>query len=372
MNMACVEELLRLAEQRAPSGGEAYSMAVSAYEIYNEQIRDLLAEGDAPPLQLHLQADGRSCLPGLTSLPAPDAVSVQRVLQHVKQRRVTARTNMNASSSRSHSIVQITCVGGCFCSGRLNLVDLAGSERLGRSGSDSDAVALRETQAINGSLSALGDVMQALACKRDHVPYRSLAPRTYCQSPATLGVTLHQEQQAHSRAGRQPATRQQGAHDRTGACSTARMVLGLSLTQNTPLPSLPIAAPLCEQASPDAADAAETICSLTFASRVRGVELNASRRKADAAASGLVAAAAAAAKVPPASAAAAPSSDGKVMSSLRAASTPNIDANKGFTSAAKVCAGAAAARVTPRRLEKDMGQTQVRRSLEKENSGIGE
>jgi hypothetical protein len=104
---------------------------------------------------------------------------------------------------------------------------------------------------------------------------------------------------------------------------------------------------------------------------VRGVELNASRRKADAAASGLVAAAAAA-KVPPASAAAAPSSDGKVMSSLRAASTPNIDANKGFTSAAKVCAGAAAARVTPRRLEKDMGQSQVRRSLEKENSGIGE
>jgi hypothetical protein len=103
---------------------------------------------------------------------------VQRVLQHAKQRRVTARTNMNACSSRSHSIVQITCVGGSFCSGRLNLVDLAGSERLGRSGSDGDAVALRETQAINASLSALGDVMQALACKRDHVPYRSVAPRT--------------------------------------------------------------------------------------------------------------------------------------------------------------------------------------------------
>ena len=38
MNRACVEELLRLAEGRARSGGEAYSMAVSAYEIYNEQI----------------------------------------------------------------------------------------------------------------------------------------------------------------------------------------------------------------------------------------------------------------------------------------------------------------------------------------------
>ena len=153
-----------------------YDIRVGAYEIYNDSIRDLLAEGDVPLLQVHMQADGRSCLPALTCLPASDASAVQRVLQHVKQRRVTARTNMNACSSRSHTIVQITCAGvregEAFACGRLNLVDLAGSERLGRSGSDGDAVALREAQAINGSLSALGDVMQALACKRDHVPYR--------------------------------------------------------------------------------------------------------------------------------------------------------------------------------------------------------
>jgi hypothetical protein len=178
VNMACVGQLLRLAADRAGAGGVAYTMTVSAFEIYNDQIRDLLAagEGEAPLLQLHMQADGRSCLPGLTSLPARDAECVLRVLQHVKQRRATARTNMNACSSRSHSIVQITCAGSQgeehFGCGRLNLVDLAGSERLGRSGSGGDALALRETQAINGSLSALGDVMQALACKREHVPYR--------------------------------------------------------------------------------------------------------------------------------------------------------------------------------------------------------
>jgi hypothetical protein len=175
--MACIEELLRLAEGRAGSGGVVYTMTVSAFEIYNDQIRDLLGDSDAPMLQLHMQADGRSCLPGLTLLPAPDSISVQRVLHQVKQRRVTARTNMNACSSRSHSIVQIICAGArdgeSFAFGRLNLVDLAGSERLGRSGSDGDAVALKEAQAINASLSALGDVMQALACKRDHVPYRS-------------------------------------------------------------------------------------------------------------------------------------------------------------------------------------------------------
>ncbi len=178
MNLACMWQLLQLAEGRAGAGGVSYAMTVGAFEIYNDSIRDLLGDGDAAPplLQLHQNADGRSCLPGLTLLPAPDAAALQSVLQQVKLRRATARTNMNSHSSRSHSVVQITCTGtrggehfGC---GRLNLVDLAGSERLRRSGSDGDAVALREAQAINGSLSALGDVMQALACKRDHVPYR--------------------------------------------------------------------------------------------------------------------------------------------------------------------------------------------------------
>ena len=57
-------------------------------------------------------------------------------------------------------------------------------------GSDSDAVALRETQAINGSLSALGDVMQALACKRDHVPYRFPAACTYRPLPPRAGCNF--------------------------------------------------------------------------------------------------------------------------------------------------------------------------------------
>lgn len=43
--------------------------------------------------------------------------------------------------------------------GVLNLVDLAGSERLSQSGATGDR--LKETQAINKSLSALGDVIMA-------------------------------------------------------------------------------------------------------------------------------------------------------------------------------------------------------------------
>jgi kinesin family protein C1 len=62
---------------------------------------------------------------------------------------------------------------GAQVSGALNLCDLAGSERLDRSGVGNDAQRLRETQAINKSLSCLGDVFTALAQGSGHVPYRN-------------------------------------------------------------------------------------------------------------------------------------------------------------------------------------------------------
>ena len=47
-------------------------------------------------------------------------------------------------------------------------MDLAGSERLGKI----QVVDKEETMSINGSLSALGNVVRALANKSKHVPYR--------------------------------------------------------------------------------------------------------------------------------------------------------------------------------------------------------
>ncbi|CAN0524060.1 unnamed protein product, partial [Ectocarpus sp. 12 AP-2014] len=85
---------------------------------------------------------------------------------------------MNAESSRSHSVFTLWLTGvdastGTTLKGVLHLVDLAGSERLDRSGVGNDAQRLRETQAINKSLSCLADVFSALSSKASHVPFRN-------------------------------------------------------------------------------------------------------------------------------------------------------------------------------------------------------
>lgn len=70
--------------------------------------------------------------------------------------------------------------------GVLHLVDLAGSERLDRSGAGNDAQRLRETQAINKSLSCLADVFSALSAKASHVPFRN-SKLTYLMQVWSVG-----------------------------------------------------------------------------------------------------------------------------------------------------------------------------------------
>lgn len=92
--------------------------------------------------------------------------------------RKTAATNMNADSSRSHSLFTIYIETGeqvndekRIKAGKLNLVDLAGSERTSKTGAQGQT--LKEGIKINLSLTALGNVISSLVDgKSQHIPYR--------------------------------------------------------------------------------------------------------------------------------------------------------------------------------------------------------
>lgn len=81
-----------------------------------------------------------------------------------------ASTACNERSSRSHSILQIHLVKPDKTV-TLTLVDLAGSERLNFTKVEGER--LKETQAINKSLSALADVISAMKDQESHIPFRN-------------------------------------------------------------------------------------------------------------------------------------------------------------------------------------------------------
>ena len=95
-----------------------------------------------------------------------------KLLEKAEKNRSVANTVCNAKSSRSHSVfqVKVTDVQKGLTK-TLSLVDLAGSERLNTTKVEGDR--LKETLAINRSLSALADVISALKDRSKHVPFRN-------------------------------------------------------------------------------------------------------------------------------------------------------------------------------------------------------
>lgn len=130
---------------------------------------------DSKVLQLRETADGAVYAEGLSSHPVSSADAMFALLRKGLNRRVTFATAMNERSSRSHAIfsigvVQNDRVNGTTRSSILTFADLAGSERLSKSASD--GTRKLEAASINRSLSALGNVVQALAKSLPHIPYR--------------------------------------------------------------------------------------------------------------------------------------------------------------------------------------------------------
>jgi kinesin family protein 5 len=158
----------------SPSNIE-YTVRVSYMEIYMERIRDLLMPQN-DNLPVHEEKNRGVYVKGLLEVYVASEDEVYEVLRRGGSARAVSATNMNAESSRSHSIFVVTISQknvetGSQKSGQLFLVDLAGSEKIGKTGASGQT--LEEAKKINKSLSALGMVINSLTDgKSSHIPYR--------------------------------------------------------------------------------------------------------------------------------------------------------------------------------------------------------
>uniref|UniRef100_A0A7S0N872 Kinesin-like protein n=1 Tax=Pyramimonas obovata TaxID=1411642 RepID=A0A7S0N872_9CHLO len=223
VNLRALSDLFSVATARA----DQYDTVIRAsmLEIYNESIFDLLVPNPQNKgLEVkHASGEGVQ-VSGLSSREVLSSEDVLSLVSEATKHRSTFSTNMNEHSSRSHCMlsVQVTSANKVteqVTRSKLHLVDLAGSERLSRSEAEGDR--LKEAQAINKSLSALGDVIAALSQKKGHVPFRN----------SKLTQVLQDSMEG-----------------------TAKVAMFVNV-------------------SPTQESAGESVCSLNFASRVRGVEL---------------------------------------------------------------------------------------------------
>ncbi|KAL9433263.1 hypothetical protein AB3S75_028149 [Citrus x aurantiifolia] len=228
VNYRALNDLFNLSQNRRSS--IMYEVAVQMVEIYNEQVRDLLTN-DGSQRKLGIMSTSQPnglAVPDASMHPVTSTEDVLELMDIGLKNRAIGATALNERSSRSHSVVTVHVRGkdlktGIPLHGNLHLVDLAGSERVDRSEATGDR--LKEAQHINKSLSALGDVIFALAQKSPHVPYRNSKLTQVLQS--SLG----------------------------GQAKTLMLV----------------------QLNPDVNSYSESLSTLKFAERVSGVELGAAR-----------------------------------------------------------------------------------------------
>ena len=177
INRRALDRLFTVIDERTDT--ETSTVHVSVLEVYCEQIRDLLvskAECAAHQYEVRTNGPYGNYVTNLSEVEVTSASEIDDVLAKAQSHRSEGKTDMNSHSSRSHMLLYILVrttnnQTGVKTFGKLSLVDLAGSERLEKSGSEGQAA--KEAVAINKSLSALGDVIAGLSSSAKHVPFRN-------------------------------------------------------------------------------------------------------------------------------------------------------------------------------------------------------
>ncbi|VDP40045.1 unnamed protein product [Heligmosomoides polygyrus] len=115
-----------------------FLVRVSYLEVYNEELRDLLAkDGHGSNLEIKEKADVGVYVKNLISIIVGSASQMQKLMEFGNKNRKVGSTQMNEESSRSHAMFSVTVESserGMVTQGKLHLVDLAGSERQSKTG----------------------------------------------------------------------------------------------------------------------------------------------------------------------------------------------------------------------------------------------
>ncbi|KAG5915435.1 hypothetical protein E4U42_008058 [Claviceps africana] len=175
-----MQELFEKIDERSQE--KTTELSLSYLEIYNETIRDLLVPGGSPAgLMLREDSNQAVTVFGLSSHHPKNVEEVMDMIIQGNEYRTVSPTEANATSSRSHAVLQINVaqkdrnadVNEPHTMATLSIIDLAGSERA--SVTKNRGVRLTEGANINKSLLALGSCINALCDKRQraHVPYRN-------------------------------------------------------------------------------------------------------------------------------------------------------------------------------------------------------
>ncbi len=172
--------------------GATHEVRCSMLEVYREQIFDLLVPDCRVLQHVRENKEGEVSLPAARSELVTGVADVLSLLERGSRQRMVAAHRCNSDSSRGHAILIVSLRrndgAGCVRESQLYLCDLAGSEKVVKTGVD--GVNLKEAAAINTSLLALGNVVQALSTGAAHVPYRSSKLTRLLKAPLTSAAVF--------------------------------------------------------------------------------------------------------------------------------------------------------------------------------------